>query len=347
MHQAQASGSSQIKNTVFTPVARQPQFQCPNCIRRCYSRAGLKNHINAMHSLGVETDNASDRLSASDQPGQSSPQISDGEEEHPMDVDSDAPLPQAFPNAYDDGRDLDSEFAMNSIDHNLHTPSHSSESTPIIIPSTPQDKSRPCEHRQAPADNRFLRRVYHDKLNGQKCDKNGVDIAADSPPPPRESDRGPNDWKPYAGRIEFELADFLYRRNQMSASDIDTLLNLWNASAAARGESGPFQNHKDVYDTIDATPLGDIPWKSFSLQYNGNKPEGEVPSWMDANYDVWHYDVRQLVHNIISNPDFENGFDYTPYQERDGDQSRHYHNFMSANWSWKQAVHDTNELVLY
>jgi hypothetical protein len=66
------------------------------------------------------------------------------------------------------------------------------------------------------------------------------------------------------------ITDFLYRWNQMSASDIDTLLYLWSASAAAHGESAPFQNHKHLYDTIDTTSLGDIPWKSFSLHFNGN-----------------------------------------------------------------------------
>jgi hypothetical protein len=55
----------------------------------------------------------------------------------------------------------------------------------------------------------------------------------------------------------------------MSAGDIDTLLNLWGASAVSNGGSAPFQNHKHLYDTIDATPLGD------------------VPSWMNAAYDVW------------------------------------------------------------
>jgi hypothetical protein len=169
----------------------------------------------------------------------------------------------------------------------------------------------------------------------------------DSPLPPCESGNGPNDWTPYAGRVEFELADFLYRQNQMSASDIDTLLNLWSASAAAHGGSAPFQNHKHLYDTIDATPLGDIPWKSFSLHFNGNQPEGEVPSWMDASYDVWFRDPHQLVHNIISNPDFENGFDYTPYQEHDANGSRRYHNLMSANWAWKQAVSNIINLVFY
>jgi hypothetical protein len=376
--------SSQNRNTVHTPAARQPKFQCPQCIRRCYNRAGLKNHVRAMHH---DTRSESQATSANDRASQKSgdqlsdsesyPQQSDNGEEHPMDVDFDVELPPAFSDAYHDdehdGYNLnnDSDMPVDLLVHDHDSNGRSSESPPII-PSSPQPEHestgrRRHEHRQTPANDRFLKRVYHSKLNGeyimhfchfnfsisyvlypgQKCDQHGVNIAADSPPPPRESDKGPNDWVPYAGRVEFELADFIYRQNQMSASDIDTLLNLWNASAAASGESAPFRNHKHLYGTIDATPLGDIPWKSFSLQFNGNRPEGEVPSWMDADYDVWFRDPLQLVHNIISNPDFENGFDYVPYQEHDGDQSRCYHNFMSANWSWKQAVRNTNELVFY
>jgi hypothetical protein len=33
-------------------------------------------------------------------------------------------------------------------------------------------------------------------------------------------------------------------------------------------------------------PLGDLFWESFSLQYNGVQPEGDVPSWMMTEYDV-------------------------------------------------------------
>jgi len=192
----------------------------------------------------------------------------------------------------------------------------------------------------------FVSLLTYILLLGQKCDQHGINITADSPPPPHDSDRRPHNWTPYAGQVEFELADFIYRQNQMSASDIDTLLNLWGASAATSGSTAPFQNHKDLYNTIDATPLGDVPWQSFSLHFNGNLPEDEVPSWMDASYDVWFHDPRNLIHNIIANPDFENGFDYAPYQEHDAEGSCCYHNFMSANWSWKQAVSNIINLVL-
>jgi hypothetical protein len=130
----------------------------------------------------------------------------------------------------------------------------------------------------------------------------------------------------------------------MSATDIDFLLNLWGASSAMHGEAPPFKNHNDLYNTIDSTPLGDVPWESFSLHYNGARPNGEVPAWMDAEYDVWFRDARKLVHNIISNPDFDNGFDRVPYQEYDAKGTRHYHNFMSGNWAWRQAVCSINIL---
>jgi hypothetical protein len=41
-----------------------------------------------------------------------------------------------------------------------------------------------------------------------------------------------------------------------------------------------------MYKTIDETPLGDIPWGSFTLQYNGEKPTDDVPQWMDVTFSA-------------------------------------------------------------
>ena len=169
------------------------------------------------------------------------------------------------------------------------------------------------------------------------CDEHGNDIPPDTNPPPLH-DRGPHDWTPYNNRIEFEVADFLYRRNQMSAGDIDFIFKLWAASLAAHHDSPPFSNHTEMYNTIDSTPLGDLPWKSFSLEYNGDVPEGDVPSWMTTEYDVWFRDPRDLVHKILSNPDFEGEIDYAPVQEYSNDGVHRFQDFMSGNWAWKQAV---------
>lgn len=98
---------------------------------------------------------------------------------------------------------------------------------------------------------------------GRICDEQGNDIPLDAQPPLRPSDRGPADWTPYTDQVRFEVADFLYRHNQMSGGDIDFIFGLWAASLAPHSDTPPFANHVDMYDAIDSTPLGDVPWQSF------------------------------------------------------------------------------------
>ena len=162
--------------------------------------------------------------------------------------------------------------------------------------------------------------------------------STDSDPPPLRSDCGPYNWTPYHNRIEFEVADFLYWRNQMSTGHIDFIFNLWAASLATHQDSPPFSNHTEMYHAINSTPLGDLPWRCFSLEYNGDVPRDGVWSWMDAEYDVWFRDPLDLMHKILSNPDFDGKIDYAPVQEYRSDGVHRYQNFMSGNWSWKQAV---------
>jgi hypothetical protein len=164
------------------------------------------------------------------------------------------------------------------------------------------------------------------------------DFLAPNTAPPPHHPADPNDWTPYESRLQFETADFLYKRNQMSASDIDCLLNLWAASLAEHGKPPPFASHKDLYDTIDSTPHGDVQWENFSLRYNSNLPEGDAPSWMTSEFDVWFRDPRTLVQNLLSNPDFDKEFDYAPLQEYDMEGNHRFQDFMSGDWAWKQAV---------
>ncbi|KAH9165255.1 hypothetical protein EDB89DRAFT_2116109 [Lactarius sanguifluus] len=99
----------------------------------------------------------------------------------------------------------------------------------------------------------------------------------------------------------------------------------------------PFRNHDELYDTIDLTPLGGIPWESFSVKYNEDVPDDKRVSWMDAEYEAWFRDPQQLVLNIISSPDFKDAFDYAPFHEYDKDLNHRFHNFMSGDWAWIQA----------
>lgn len=85
----------------------------------------------------------------------------------------------------------------------------------------------------------------------------------------------------------------------------------------------------------------------FSLKYNGDVPTGETPSWMTDSHEVWFRDPKQLVANLLSNPDFKDEFDYAPFHEYDANGKHRFQNFMSGNWSWKQAVSSLCDLMFH
>jgi hypothetical protein len=88
---------------------------------------------------------------------------------------------------------------------------------------------------------------------GRICDEQGNDIPLDTQPLPCPSDRGPADWTPYTDQVEFEVADFLYCRNQMSGGDINFIFGLWAASLAPHSDTPPFANHVDIRVLVHST----------------------------------------------------------------------------------------------
>ena len=60
----------------------------------------------------------------------------------------------------------------------------------------------------------------------------------------------------------------------MSAPNINTLPDLWALTLLKHKKPPPFANHRDLYNMIDSTPLGDAAWQSFLLQYNGDEVPG-------------------------------------------------------------------------
>jgi hypothetical protein len=134
----------------------------------------------------------------------------------------------------------------------------------------------------------------------------------------------------------------------MSAGNINFILSMWKASLAIHGDEAPFLNASHLYKTIDSTPLGDVAWESFDFKYSGPQPPGDnIPSWMKVTHDVWFRNPRALVHNMISNPDFDSGFDYAPYQERGVDGVHRFCDLMSAIWAWRQAVSSRYRLFFF
>lgn len=179
---------------------------------------------------------------------------------------------------------------------------------------------------------------YLTSVTARICDEHGNWIPTNSPPPLRH-DPPLGDWGSFESRTHFELAEFLYKENQMSAGNIDKLLGLWSDHGASTKSSAPFANHQDLYSAIDSIPVGDVPWESFKLKYNGALPEtGETPGWMEDTHVVWFRDPSKLIENLLSNTDFDGEFDYMPYQEYDDTGNHRYQHFMSGNWAWRQAV---------
>jgi hypothetical protein len=180
------------------------------------------------------------------------------------------------------------------------------------------------------------------------CDETGRFLPNGTPPPPPPP-RSKNDWSPYENRVAFETAERLYVKEQLSAAGIDALMDLWHSSFIQCGiEDGgaPFVNHSDLYNTIDSTPLGDVPWRTFSLSYDGQLPDDNVPTWMMDKFDVWFRDPHLIVTNILGNPDFASEFDFIPFRKFDTDGKQVWCDFMSGSWAWTQAVSYTDFFAL-
>lgn len=179
------SFSQNMQNSIYTPAAHRPKFQCLQCICLFYNRAGLKNHVRAKHGSQATSshtsspvpdhppspqhsdsegeplhpDNVSFEIHDQEFPGPSPPLFSP--DDAPMDVDFEPP----FPDDYNEDDDYGYNNDMDLYDHDLH--GSDGHSSPPIIPSSPQHESRSHGHQQTPANDKFLRRVYHDKLNGE------------------------------------------------------------------------------------------------------------------------------------------------------------------------------------
>ncbi|KAL7278946.1 hypothetical protein ACG7TL_006778 [Trametes sanguinea] len=200
-----------------------------------------------------------------------------------------------------------------------------------------RDASQAASPRDSSPYTAATSRLVHPAVNGKPCDSSGRTLPENAParPPPT---RDASDWTPYADRVAFELADLLYRREQMPASNVKSLLQLWAAGLVEHGGRPPFASVADMYNAIDCTPLGDAKWQSFELQYSGDLPDSSaIPPWTNASYSVFYRDPLAILHNMLGNPDFKDNIDYAPYREVDHNGARRLENFMSGEWAWRQA----------
>jgi hypothetical protein len=124
----------------------------------------------------------------------------------------------------------------------------------------------------------------------------------------------------------------------MPAGQIDTLLDLWAASLLKHNDAPPFTSHKDMYKAIDSIAHGDVKWENVKLKYTGELPAENVPSWMLAEHEIWYRNAKSIANNMLANRDFVGEIDPAPLRDYDENGARQYHNFMSGEWVWTQAV---------
>jgi len=171
-------------------------------------------------------------------------------------------------------------------------------------------------------------------LTGTPCDQDGYDLESGAPPPSQTADDS-SDWAPFSSQVQFETADFLFKKAEMSQGDVDVLMRLWASTTADR--CTPFESHQDMLAAINSIQDGDAPWHSFSAKYSGVHLAKNPPDWMVKEYTVFCRDPLTVIQNMISNPTFNGQFDYSPYMEFE-DESQRRSDVMSADWAWEQAA---------
>ncbi|KAG2043609.1 hypothetical protein BDR03DRAFT_978052 [Suillus americanus] len=184
--------------------------------------------------------------------------------------------------------------------------------------------------------------VYSNKEIGRPCDAQGNPLPPGTAPPPRHTAN--DDWSPFTNQGNFLLADFLFRKVEMSGSDIDFLMELWAFKMQQLGEaaSSPFISHKDIYTTIDSIRQGDVPWECLSVDLGDTIPD-DAPSWAEHSYQVWYCNPDAVIKNMLDNPDFHQQFNYAPHVSKDQRGQRKWQNFMAGNYAWRQCDKIYNE----
>lgn len=163
------------------------------------------------------------------------------------------------------------------------------------------------------------------------------------PNPPLPKDAGT--WHPFKSRSHFELADFMFRRNEMAGEQIEDLMHIL-ASLDSEGQP-PFAGRDEVYASIDKI-AEEEEWSSLTLWHTDVDAVAEggdtstLPSWKQAKYDLWLRDSKKVVQAQLSNPEVKDYIDYAPRQVFGNKHQRVWSDFMTGNWAWEQCVSNIN-----
>lgn len=149
--------------------------------------------------------------------------------------------------------------------------------------------------------------------------------------------------------MQFQVADLLFRRAELSAANTDALFELWTMSMAEieDGAAAPFQSRQEMLGAIDSSKLGDVPWQCLVTGFS-EEVDSDAPAWMQTSYEVWYRDPDAVISMMLDNADFKDQFDLRPYVDLDANGNRRWGNVMSGNVAWRHCVshHDSNTILI-
>ena len=285
------------------------KFSCPyyheGCSRRFRSQSGCTYHVRSAHS------NYHNIIHH---------QNENGPENGPENE-----------NFYDDNLNqelpVEDYFAPPAEHHNIPPPAPES-------PTTPQRNIHPHINGILLLTLFFLLLIGN--VQGRPCDRDGLFLPPGTPPS-AHSNPSQDEWDPFDDQTQFRMGEFLYKKVEMSAGDVDKLMDIWaTLKDVDNDEISPFSSHEYMYTTIDDIKHGDAPWKSFTISYTGHLGP-DPPTWQLQDYQVWYRDPDVVITNLLDNPDFDGEFNYAPYVEMDKSGQRQWNEPMSGNFAWRHA----------
>ncbi len=136
---------------------------------------------------------------------------------------------------------------------------------------------------------------------------------------------------------QFILADLVYCHFEMSSAAVETLIKILSRFFIETAGPITFQTQADMNSRIDASTLGDVPWKHFLTRFSGNIDE-HSPAWKQTGYNIWYRDPDAVIAKMLADPDLSGQFDLRPFIELDTHGRRRWSNVMSGNIAWQRSV---------
>ncbi|KAF8257208.1 hypothetical protein EI94DRAFT_1633122, partial [Lactarius quietus] len=91
-------------------------------------------------------------------------------------------------------------------------------------------------------------------------------------------------------------------------------LDLWRAMVlryCTDSDNVPWQNARDMYNTINSIQVSGVDWMTHQLTYSGPWPSVMVPHWMWESHDFNLRNLFSVFKGQLASKKFDGQFKYT------------------------------------